>query len=201
MNPSASKVIRRVHMYSALFLAPWMIIYALSGLVLNHNQAVRRFYGAKFGQFEKVAERPYDATFSADADARTIGAQILDELGLSGTFNVQGAPNAPRLVINRNAGFAHHRITWIRAEKRLLHEKQTFSAPVFVNRAHFRRGYDQPFVAQKIWAFILDGVIVAMVFWAVSGIWMWWEIKPARWPGAAFAIAGCGMFAVLLVTI
>ena len=201
MNASASKLIRRTHMYSALFLAPWMIVYALSGLVLNHNPAVRAFYGEKFIQFEKVAERPYDVAFSADADARTIGAQILDDLGLSGSFAVQGNATAPRLVINRNAGFAQHRITYFRAEKRLLHEKQAFTAPVFLNRAHFRHGYDQPFVAQQIWAFILDGVIVAMVFWAASGIWMWWEIKPARLAGAGFAVVGCALFAVLLVAI
>ncbi|HUR56097.1 MAG TPA: hypothetical protein VM029_00200, partial [Opitutaceae bacterium] len=112
-----SKVIRRTHMYLALFLTPWMMIYALSGLVLNHNQVVRNFYGAKFGAFEKVAERPYTTTFSDDADARAIGAQILEELGLTGAFNVQGNPKSPRLVINRNGAFAQHRITYFRAEQ------------------------------------------------------------------------------------
>lgn len=201
MSLTPSKLIRRTHMYLALFLTPWMIIYALSGLVLNHNQAVRNFYGAKFGQFEKVAERRYTATFSDDADARMIGGQILDELGLSGTFNVQGTANAPKLVINRNGAFAQHRITYFRNEQRLLHEKQTFSAPVFVNRAHFRHGYEQPFASAKIWAFVLDLAIAGMVFWALSGIWMWWEIKPARLTGAAFALMGFGLFGVLLATI
>ena len=188
-------------MYLALFLTPWMLIYALSGLVLNHGQAVRDFYGAKFGQMEKVAERPYTTTFSDDADARQIGAQILEDLGLSGTFNVQGTAKSPRLVINRNAAFAHHRITYIRAEQKLVHEKQAFSAPVFVNRTHFRHGYEQPFLSAKIWAVILDLVIVGMVFWAASGIWMWWEIKPARLTGGVFALIGFGLFGVLLATI
>src|SRR5262245_16910900 len=102
MTPNASKLIRRIHMYLALFLTPWMLIYALSGLAINHNQAIRALYGAKFGQFEKVEERPYTAAFSADAEPRMIGAQILEHLGLSGTFNVQGAATAPRLIINRN---------------------------------------------------------------------------------------------------
>ena len=201
MNPTPSKLIRRTHMYLALFLTPWMIIYALSGLVLNHGQAIRAFYGDKFGRMEKVEERPYTATFSEGADTRMIGAQILDHLGLTGTFNVQGDPNQPRLVINRNAAFAQHRITYFRAENRLLVEKQVFSAPVFVNRAHFRHGYEQPFLSSKFWAVIVDLAVVGMVFWALSGIWMWWEIKPARLTGAVFALFGFGMFGILLATI
>jgi hypothetical protein len=201
MSLPVSKLIRRTHMYLALFLTPWMIIYALSGLVINHIEAVRGFYGANFGRMEKVAELPYAATFSDDADARAIGAQVLEQLGLSGTFNVQGRADAPRLVIVRNAAFAQHRITYLRAEKKLVHEKQTFTAPVFLNRAHFRHGYNQPFLAAKIWAIVLDLVIVAMVFWAASGIWMWWEIRPARLTGTVFAVVGFGLFGVLLTAI
>src|SRR5260221_9985145 len=99
MSPTAPKLIRRTHMYLALFLSPWMIIYALSGLVLNHNQAIRNLYGDRFAPFEKVEERDYAATFSADADPRMIGAQVLDHLGLAGTFNVQGTASQPKLVI------------------------------------------------------------------------------------------------------
>src|SRR3954470_22840419 len=168
MTPTTSKLIRRTHMYLALFLTPWMLIYALSGLVLNHNQAIRAFYGAKFGQFEKIEERPYTAAFSTDAEPRMIGAQILGHLGLSGTFNVQGEPNAPRLIINRNSGFSQHRVTWFRAENKLLVEKQSFSAPVFVNRAHFRHGYEQPFLSAKFWGFTVDLAIIGMVFWVLS---------------------------------
>jgi hypothetical protein len=201
MNLTASKLIRRAHLYLALFVTPWMIVYALSGLVLNHGPWVRGLYGAKFNQFEKIEERPYTAVFSADADPRQIGAQVLGDLGLSGTFNVQGGANAPKLVINRNAAFSAHRVTYFRPENRLLVEKQAFVAPVFLNRLHFRHGYEQPFLSARIWAVTVDLAIVAMLFWAASGLWMWWEIKPARGWGAAFAIAGLGLFGLLLATI
>jgi hypothetical protein len=201
MAANVSRLVRRTHLYLALFLTPWMLIYALSGLVLNHNQTVRSFYGDRIGRFEKVEERPYTAVFSADADPRMIGGQILEDLGLTGTFNVQGGPAAPRLVINRNAAFAHHRVTYFRAENRLLVEKQAFSAPIFLNRAHFRHGYGQPFLAAKIWAVIVDLAVAGMIFWVVSGIWMWWEIRPARLTGAVFAALGWGMFGLLLFRI
>lgn len=188
-------------MYLALFLTPWVLIYALSGLVLNHNRAVRALYGGSFGAFEKVEEREFTAAFSRDTDARTAGAQILEQLGLSGSFQVQGRPDQPKFVINRNGGFALHRVTYFSREHRLLIEKQPLTAPAFVNRAHFRHGYGQPFLASRLWAAVVDLVVVAMVFWVASGLWMWWEIKPARAWGAACALAGLGIFGVLLATI
>lgn len=188
-------------MYLALFLTPWLIIYALSGLVLNHFPLIRAIYGEQHQQFEKVEERDYTAAFSDDMEARAIGAQILADLDLTGSFNVQGGAQAPRLVINRNAAFAIHRVTWFRNEHRLLVEKQRLAAPAFLNRAHFRHGYEQPFLASKVWGFIVDLVILAMIFWVLSGIWMWWEIKPARLWGAAFAVVGIGLLAMFLFTI
>ena len=198
---TASKLIRRSHMYVALFLTPWMIVYGLSGLVLNHFPLVRALYGENLQKFEKVEEREYTTEFSADADARMIGAQILSDLGLSGSFNAQGNPQQPRVVINRGGALVAHRVTYFRNEHRLLVERQRLAMPSFVNRAHFRHGYDQPFLASKAWGVIVDLVIVSMLFWIASGIWMWWEIKPARLWGAAFGIGGLALFALLLVTL
>ena len=199
--PPASKLIRRVHLYLALFLTPWMLIYALSGLVLNHGAAVRAFYGGSYGQFEKIGEQPYPGAFSADADPRLIGAQILEHLGLVGTFHVQGQASAPRLVITRNAPFAATRVTYLRAENRLLLERQVFTTPTFLNRLHFRHGYEQPFLAAKVWAVVVDLAVFGLLFWAVSGLWMWWELRPTRLTGALVALAGAGLFALLLFTL
>lgn len=201
MKPIPSRLIRRTHMYVALFLMPWMIIYALSGLVLNHFPTIRAWYGGSVGQFEKVGERTYSTAFSNDAEPRMIAAQILDDLGLSGPFNVQPGSNQARMIINRGGAFSAHRITYFRAENRLLLEQQKFTAPVFVNRAHFRAGYEQPFVSSKIWAALVDLVVLGMLFWVVSGVLMWWEIKPARGSGAVFALVGFGAFGLLLATI
>ena len=196
-----SKLIRRTHMYLALFLTPWLIIYALSGIVLNHGRLFGMGEGGKPPPFVKVEERDYQAAFSADADTRMIGAQVLESLGLAGPFNVQGSANQPKLVINRNGAFSAHRITYLRDQNRLLVEQQQFTKPMMLNRSHFRHGYGQSFVAATAWAVIVDLVIVSLLFWVISGLWMWWEIKPARAWGAVFGLVGIGLFAALLFTI
>jgi len=35
-----AKQIRRIHMYLALFLAPWVLMYALSTMAMNGNEGV-----------------------------------------------------------------------------------------------------------------------------------------------------------------
>lgn len=201
MPPKTSLVIRRCHLYLALFLTPWMIIYALSGLALNHGPTVRGWYGGNLGQFEKIGEREYTAAFSADADPRLVGEHILEHLGLLGTFRVQGRPDQAKMVINRNGAFAAHRITYLTQENRLVVEKQALTVPTFLNRAHFRSGFDQPYLAPRVWGVIVDLVIAGMVFWGLSGLWMWWEIKPARAWGAACTLLGGGLFGLLLFTL
>jgi len=47
----------------------------------------------------------------------------------------------------------------------------------------------------------VDLVIVAMVFWVFSGLWMWWELKATRTLGAVLMFAGAGLFAMFLFTI
>ena len=40
----------------------------------------------------------------------------------------------------------------------------------------------------------VDIVVAAMVFWALSGVWMWWEMRATRRWGAVCLIVGLGLF-------
>ena len=70
-----SKLIRRTHMYLALFLTPWVLVFALSSVIFNH---FKFFSGGKpLAQFEHVAELPYEVVFSDGIEPREAGLQIL----------------------------------------------------------------------------------------------------------------------------
>jgi hypothetical protein len=47
----------------------------------------------------------------------------------------------------------------------------------------------------------VDLVILAMVFWVISGLWMWWEMKVTRRLGLAALLAGCCVFGFYLATL
>jgi hypothetical protein len=192
-----SKLVRRSHMYLALFLTPWLVVYAMSGFVLNHGAWFMPGHGTdrQAPPFVKLEERPYEAVFSPEADRQMIGMAVLEELGLPGAFGIQGG--GQKLVFMRNSAGAVHRVTYLRATQRLIVEKQTLTVPMFLNRTHFRHGYEQPYAAAIAWAVIVDLVILALIFWVLSGLWMWWEIKPARAWGGVFGLLGVAVFFLL----
>ncbi|MEM1424034.1 MAG: PepSY domain-containing protein, partial [Planctomycetota bacterium] len=60
----------------------------------------------------------------------------------------------------------------------------------FLTRLHVSRGYPGEFTARTVWAVAVDVTAGLMIFWAVSGIAMWWQLRPTRKAGALAAIAG-----------
>jgi hypothetical protein len=201
MKQDISRYIRRIHMYLALFLTPWILIYALSSLVFNHLGTVRGWYGGDLGRFEQIDQFEYKANFSKETSPADAARRILRDLDMDGSHFVQGSPTGERLTIHRQSAAAVRRITYLPKEGRITVERQIYNTPGFLMRLHMRHGYEQPYAAAKGWGLGVELTVLAMTFWIASGLWMWWEIKPARMWGAVFALSGLGMFAVLLFAI
>ena len=189
-----SKVVRRTHMYLALFLAPWMIGYALSTLAMNHRMP-------RPTTFIKESEQQYANVFAPGTPPREIARQILLDLDLDGAFGIQGPAPDGRLTINRQGMLSPRRITFTPQDRRVVVERLELETSGFLNRFHRRRGYQQPYAADLAMAISVDAVIVAMVFWALSGLWMWWEMRATRWWGLACAATGIGIFTFFVFAI
>jgi hypothetical protein len=196
-----SKIVRRTHMYLALFLIPWVLGYALSTMAMNHREHLRAIYGEGPPPFTTVAERPYAGVFPEGANPEQKAAQILGDLGMDGAHVVAGPVKGEILVINRADLVAPKRITYNAAAGTVRIEEAEFRAPAFLERLHRRRGYQQNYATDDTWAFLVDLFIVAMLFWVGSGLWMWWEMRLTRRWGAVFACAGLILCAAFLVTI
>lgn len=70
-----------------------------------------------------------------------------------------------------------------------------------LERFHRRRGYATGYALDTAWAVSVDLVIIAMVFWVVSGLWMWWEMTATRRSGAGALAVGVGLFTFYLATL
>jgi hypothetical protein len=192
-----SLVIRRTHMYLALFLFPWMLMYALSTMAMNHRAFFTERYGAAPLMFEKERELVYDGVFPEGAELRTISRQILTSLDLDGAHGVTRRKDGA-IVINRNDLLEPRRLTYVPSSRTLLIERMPHRATAFLERFHRRRGYATGYAVDTVWAVSVDLVIAAMVFWALSGLWMWWEMKVTRTLGALALLSGIGLFAFYL---
>jgi hypothetical protein len=187
-----SKFVRRTHMYLALFLFPWMLGYAISTMAMNH----RWLGGTPTYLLER--EQPYETQFPQDTPPREVARQILADLHLDGAHNVQGPGPDGRLTINRQDLVTPRRIVYTAADRKLVIERVEFHTGALLNRFHRRRGYQQAYAADRMMAVTVDLVIVALVFWALSGIWMWWEMRATRMWGALSLAAGLVMFVGLV---
>lgn len=190
-----SKLIRRTHLYLALFLTPWVLMYAASTFVMNHR-AWFRGEPAPPPQWETIEERIYDGVFPEGASYQAIGRQILMSLELDGAHQVSQRDGA--IIVQRNSAVHPLRLTFHPADRKLKVERQVLEAPAFLERMHRRRGFQHPYALEDTWAFSVDFFIAGMLFWALSGLWLWWELKATRKLGAFAAIAGAALFAFFL---
>ncbi|MEM7229089.1 MAG: PepSY domain-containing protein [Planctomycetota bacterium] len=67
----------------------------------------------------------------------------------------------------------------------------------FLTRLHVSRGYPSEVTARWIWAVIVDVVAGLMIFWALSGILMWWQMKPTRMVGGVTVVIGLALAGLL----
>ena len=140
---------RWLHLYTSLFLVPWMTVYAISAFCLNHNEWVTK----GFGVGNEVGRGPEELDFTPDAAfPQVFEAQaqaILKHVALAGPHRIAGTPDTNQLTMYRFCATGMYRITWQRTAARLVVERQRpCSVYSFVNQLHFRRGYDQPYFRQ-----------------------------------------------------
>jgi len=186
-------------MYLALFLTPWVLIYAVSTMAMNHREFFRDLYGGQPVQWEIESGQTYSGTIPEGAKPAEAALQILESLGMDGSHGARAAGG--RIIINRMHPVNPRRITYNPANRSLLVEKQVFRAPVFLERMHRRRGFEQNYALDDTWGLSVDVFIVAMLFWVASGLWMWWEMKVTRLWGGVFGLAGLALFAYYLKTL
>jgi hypothetical protein len=67
----------------------------------------------------------------------------------------------------------------------------------FLTQLHLSHGYATQGGARRLWAIGVDAMFVSMVFWGLSGLCMWWQIKAVRRTGAAILVAGLASSLVL----
>ena len=196
-----SRVIRRTHMYLALFLMPWMLMYALSTLAMNHRNLFRDRESGNTVRYEREKELFYDGVFPSDASPKLIARQILSGLDMNGSHSVNNASLGQDIIIDRQDPISPRRITYTPADRRLVIERELFRTPVFLERMHRRSGYQHEYTFDDTWAFSVDLVVVTMAVWVLSGLWMWWELQSTRRWGALCLVVGLGLFGFFLFTI
>lgn len=195
-----SKLLRRIHLYTGFFLAPWVLMYAVSTVAMNH----RAFFSGEAEEglrWEKRSEHAFDGVLPEGGTAGTQARVILASLNLDGAHNARWSKDKSALVVQRQRLRDPLRITCTPGDGKVIVEGQQAKTSALLERMHRRRGYQQDYYADDVWAFIVDLFIVAMVFWVVSGFILWWQMKATRRVGLAFALGGLAVFIGYAITL
>lgn len=186
-------------MYLAIFLTPWILTYGISLLYMNHMPFFQKLLNQKWGEYIPERELTYDRPLPADGEAAA--RQILQDLHMDGVHATSARRNGSRIIIDRWALVNIRRITYTAADHKLIIERQPFDVLQFLRRIHKRHGYEQPYLADTLWAASLDLVIIGMLSWGLTGLWMWFKMKRTRRWGVLCVAVGCLLFAMFLLTI
>ncbi len=193
------RLMRALHLYTSMFLVPWMIVYAVSAFCLNHSGLFFE-QGQPAQKWEMVRETDFAADAAFPSAAEEQAKTILAALDLEGAHRIMGVPDANQLTILRLSVPGHYRITWQRTRNHLVVERlKPASFYSFVNNLHFVMGYGQSSWLTWIWAVVVDAVTISTVIWVISGIYLWARRPRKRLLGGLCLAAGSLLFVVLVI--
>ncbi len=192
------KLNRRTHLYSALFLLPWLMLYGLSSVRIAHNELFDRWLGPV--EWTPRPEQKYHLDVPESGDLRPLAARLMAENGLSGSFYVNRTEDN-KLNVSTFTFWNSTQVTYFINEDRLTMRDRTFRWDQLLLALHFRGGYEQESPLNKAWGVTVDVVCVGILVWTASGICMWWQIRASRRWGLIALAAGCLAFAALALKV
>ena len=187
--------IRRTHLYMGLFLLPWMIMFGVSTIPINHTLSPNPV------TWTQVAEHRFEgAVPDAGENLRPFGREMMDAAGVSGGYFVNRA-NPKQVNVNHPNFLTPVRIIYYADQARLTVEHRNFSLRQFITSMHTRGGYDMGGFWDSVWALFVDIVSVGLILWIATGIYMWWNLPSSRRWGWIALGSGALAFAVIIATL
>jgi len=190
---------RRLHLYLAMFLLPWFIIYGVSSAPFSHPTWFRNAGEGRI-QWLPRFDKPYAAEFAPGTEARVAAAQVLRENGLDGAYGANWV-NPRQLNIFMFSFLSATRLSYHLDQKRLVAEDRPSEITPILTGIHARGGFEQPLVMNDLWGVVVDIVCIGFLLWIATGIYMWWHLPSTRVWGWVALIGGAALFAIFLVTL
>jgi hypothetical protein len=190
-------------LYLGLFLLPWVIMFGVSSIPLNHNSP------SAPPTWTKTTEVPFSSPVPAtppgpagNEQLRGLGREMMNAAGVSGGFYIN-KPNPRQVNVNHPNFLRPVRIFYYIDDKKLVAERREFVPRMFVTSLHTRGGYTLGGFWDSVWAFFVDLSSVGLLLWILSGLIMWWKIPgtgPRRWGWLALG-GGAVCFVVIMLTL
>lgn len=194
-------LVHELHSYFGLFISPFIIIFGISVLVLNHLNMVDKVEPTQtiFERRLKLDRIPYGTT-----DLAT-GKAIGDLLGITGEIDhvFKGKDNLsigiirPGLETNIKVNTLTDSVSIKQEKKGVLRATAYLHKMPGPHLAQFRKNA----WFMKIWSILTDATVYLILFLTVSGIFLWYFLKMERKMGITATAVGAVVFITLLTLI
>ena len=197
----SDRLMRALHLYTSMFLVPWMMVYAISAFFLNHNEWFTEKLQLR-PDWKVLQETDFDPGSAFPEESEGQARAILQELDLDGAHRI-GSDDANQMIIYRNCASGLYRVDWQRQASRLVvRQQQPCSFYSFVNALHFQHGYFKPHVANLpwlIWGIVVHAVTISTMLWVVTGVYIWARRPRKRLLAGLCLVAGSVLFVALAI--
>jgi hypothetical protein len=194
-----SYVNRRTHLYLALALLPWFLMYGASSVPFAHSQ----FFDQRDQQrgvplWTVRYERPLDVPLptSDPASMRLFGAALLNDAGIHGTSYGVYRQSPTQINVYSYSFWRSTQLLYFTDRKIVRAEDRRFRWDQFLTGMHARGGFTDDRVLVRSWSVLVDLVQLGIILWVASGLVMWWDLRGHRRWGIAVLAAGALSFLV-----
>jgi len=169
---------RRTHLYLALFLLPWFLMYGLSSIPFAHNAWLHEMYGPV--KFTPRFDKHYEAEIPRDEEAlKSFGERVVRENGLTGSWGTYRA-NPKQVNVYVHTFLSATQVTYFVDQQRLVATDRQFRWDNFLTGMHARGGFNHPLPLDDVWAVLVDLVCLGFLTWITTGLIMWWQLRGTR---------------------
>jgi hypothetical protein len=192
--------LRDLHLYAGLFFAPFIVVFAVSTIVLNHPSREPQTGGT-------AAKRTMAITVPEGAGTLEQAKDILRQTGVSGEIDyLRSNAKAGRLLIPVSKPGettlvevdVRQNTATVESQRRGLSHALSFLHKMPGPHNAAIRG-NWTFIAW--WRVVADAVVYGIMFITLTGLYLWWFFKAERTIGWALLGAGAGSVAVLVVAL
>ncbi len=179
--------LRDLHLYFGLFVCPFLLIFAVTTILLNHRVDAR------------VEVEKSTATVSLDGVPEDDQASfLLRRLNLSGETIARRLPDQNRMLLVVARPADNHLVRVDLQTGAVEIERRVRDLAGVLIYLHFNPGPHKvkgvSWIFSKLWGWSIDGVVCLVLFLTLSGVYLWLMIKAERKIGIALLAGGAASF-------
>jgi hypothetical protein len=182
---------RRLHFYLGLYFLFFLWLFALTGLMLNHQQWFEDLYVRQESSSEHTIETPRGQTRAEQT------ADLVRQLGLRGEIDWPASQPIGHLDFNvgRPNGAAQVRVD-LGAKRAAIKEFKNGTLHAFqIFHTFSGTRFNQPsserdWIVTTVWVIAMDALAAGLIVMVLGSYYMWWRLKKRRGLGIAAVAAG-----------